>query len=138
MKKEVSPGESSPQGTIISLTLAVPDTPVAVTWYQKTLRARVLWSVGSVAGLEGALFRGPLKLPISPLEDNAHELPFVFELLPWNDVEPCQRIGDVDSVGLHAKDGDAMVLQSVELQNRNRKAGALQLLEVFESTVFGQ
>jgi hypothetical protein len=53
-------------------------------------------------------------------------------------LSPVSGVGDVDSVGLHAKDGDAMVLQSVELQNRKRKAGALQLLEVFESTVFGQ
>jgi PhnB protein len=32
--------------------LAVPDTPKAVEWYQKALGARVLWSLGSVAGLE--------------------------------------------------------------------------------------
>ena len=38
--------------TTISLMLAVPDTPTAVEWYQKALGARVLWSLGSVAGLE--------------------------------------------------------------------------------------
>ena len=32
--------------------LAVPDTPAAVAWYQKALGAQVLWSLGSVAGLE--------------------------------------------------------------------------------------
>jgi uncharacterized glyoxalase superfamily protein PhnB len=32
--------------------LAVPDTPAAVEWYKKALGARVLWSLGSVAGLE--------------------------------------------------------------------------------------
>jgi len=32
--------------------LAVPDTPKAVEWYQKALGAHVLWSLGSVAGLE--------------------------------------------------------------------------------------
>jgi len=32
--------------------LAVPDTPAAVDWYQKALGARLLWSLGSVAGLE--------------------------------------------------------------------------------------
>lgn len=39
-------------GTVISLMLAVPDTPAAVAWYQKALGARLLWSLGSVAGLE--------------------------------------------------------------------------------------
>jgi PhnB protein len=38
--------------TIISLMLAVPDTPAAVRWYQQALGARLLWSLGSVAGLE--------------------------------------------------------------------------------------
>jgi uncharacterized glyoxalase superfamily protein PhnB len=32
--------------------LAVPDTPKAVAWYQMALGARLLWSLGSVAGLE--------------------------------------------------------------------------------------
>ena len=32
--------------------LAVPDTPVAVEWYQRALGARMLWSLGSVAGME--------------------------------------------------------------------------------------
>src|SRR5438552_2690944 len=38
--------------TVISLMLAVPNTPTAVDWYKKALGARVLWSMGSVAGLE--------------------------------------------------------------------------------------
>jgi PhnB protein len=38
--------------TAISLMLAVPDTPKAVEWYGKALGARLLWSLGSVAGLE--------------------------------------------------------------------------------------
>jgi len=38
--------------TIVSLMLAVPDTSVAVDWYQRALGARELWSLGSVAGLE--------------------------------------------------------------------------------------
>lgn len=38
--------------TVISLMLAVPDTPKAVSWYQRALGARLLWSLGSVAGLE--------------------------------------------------------------------------------------
>jgi uncharacterized glyoxalase superfamily protein PhnB len=32
--------------------LAVPDAPAAVRWYQRALGARLLWSLGSVAGLE--------------------------------------------------------------------------------------
>ncbi|RPJ61114.1 MAG: VOC family protein [Acidobacteria bacterium] len=43
---------SGTRGTIISLMLAVPDTPAAVDWYTRALGARVLWSLGSVAGLE--------------------------------------------------------------------------------------
>ena len=43
---------SQSQGPIISLMLAVPDTPAAVEWYKRALGARVLWSLGSVAGME--------------------------------------------------------------------------------------
>lgn len=32
--------------------LAVNDVPAAVEWYQRALGATVLWSLGSVAGLE--------------------------------------------------------------------------------------
>ncbi len=37
---------------IISVMLAVEDTPSAVEWYKRALGANVLWSLGSVAGLE--------------------------------------------------------------------------------------
>ncbi len=37
---------------LISLMLAVPDAPKAVEWYQRALGAKILWSLGSVAGLE--------------------------------------------------------------------------------------
>ncbi len=37
---------------VISLMLAVPDAPAAVEWYQRALGAKLLWSLGSVAGLE--------------------------------------------------------------------------------------
>jgi uncharacterized glyoxalase superfamily protein PhnB len=37
---------------LISLMLAVPDVPAAVGWYQRALDAKLLWSLGSVAGLE--------------------------------------------------------------------------------------
>lgn len=43
---------------ILSLMLAVTDTPAAVEWYKNALGAEVLWSLGSVAGMEmeGASF----------------------------------------------------------------------------------
>lgn len=40
------------QKPILSVMLAVADTPTAVEWYKRALGARVLWSLGSVAGLE--------------------------------------------------------------------------------------
>ena len=61
----------------ISLMLAVSDAPAAVEWYKSALGATVLWSLGSVAGLEimGAPFfvgepakngwESPLKLGIT-------------------------------------------------------------------------
>jgi PhnB protein len=43
-----------PQKPIISVMLAVPDVPTALEWYKRALDATVLWSLGSVAGLEVA------------------------------------------------------------------------------------
>ena len=40
------------QGLILSVMLAVENTPSAVEWYKRALGAKVLWSLGSVAGLE--------------------------------------------------------------------------------------
>ncbi len=40
------------QGLTLSVMLAVDDTPSAVEWYKRALDAKVLWSLGSVAGLE--------------------------------------------------------------------------------------
>jgi len=37
---------------VISLMLAVPDVSEAVQWYKRAMGATVLWSLGSVAGLE--------------------------------------------------------------------------------------
>ena len=37
---------------ILSVMLAVPDTAKAVEWYRQALGADLLWSLGSVAGLE--------------------------------------------------------------------------------------
>ena len=37
---------------VLSVMLAVLDTPAAVEWYKAALGARVLWSLGSVAALE--------------------------------------------------------------------------------------
>ena len=49
---------TQPQGPTISVMLAVADVPAAVAWYKRALGAKVLWSLGSVAGLEiaGAAF----------------------------------------------------------------------------------
>src|SRR5262245_65254224 len=60
--------------TVISLMLAVPDTPKAVEWYQKALGARLLWSLGSVAGLaiDGAPFF--LHEPVKSRFDSPTEL----------------------------------------------------------------
>jgi len=44
--------ESTTPKTTISVMLAVADTPKAVDWYKEALGARLLWSLGSVAGLE--------------------------------------------------------------------------------------
>ena len=44
--------ESPTQQTVLSVMLAVTDTPQAVAWYTRALGARLLWSLGSVAGLE--------------------------------------------------------------------------------------
>ncbi len=43
---------------VISLMLAVADTPAALAWYKKALGATELWNLGSVAGLQiaGAAF----------------------------------------------------------------------------------
>ena len=41
-----------PQRPVISVMLAVADTPTAVEWYKRALGATLLWSLGSVAGLE--------------------------------------------------------------------------------------
>jgi PhnB protein len=43
---------SQPRTPVISLMLAVPDSPAAVEWYKRALSATELWSLGPVAGLE--------------------------------------------------------------------------------------
>jgi len=43
---------SQPQQPVLSVMLAVADTPTAVNWYKRALGATELWSLGSVAGLE--------------------------------------------------------------------------------------
>jgi uncharacterized glyoxalase superfamily protein PhnB len=58
----------------ISAMLAVSNTPKAVEWYQKALGARLLWSLGSVAGLEveGAPFF--LHEPVKHIFASPHEI----------------------------------------------------------------
>lgn len=41
-----------PQKPVLSVMLAVSDTPAAVEWYTRAMGATLLWSLGSVAGLE--------------------------------------------------------------------------------------
>jgi PhnB protein len=43
---------SETSGPVLSVMLAVPDTPAAVEWYKRALGATELWSLGSVAGME--------------------------------------------------------------------------------------
>src|SRR4030095_16735088 len=50
MKKESKEIKSTKP--FISVMLAVTDTPAAVEWYKRALGATVLWSLGSVAGLD--------------------------------------------------------------------------------------
>ena len=66
--------ESIIHNTIISVMLAVPDAPKAVDWYLKALGARLLWSMGSVAGLEidGAPFF--LHQPVTSRFDSPKEI----------------------------------------------------------------
>ena len=44
--------KSNKHTPVISLMLAVPDAPTAVDWYVRVLGATILWSLGSVAGME--------------------------------------------------------------------------------------
>jgi PhnB protein len=41
-----------PHEPVLSVMLAVADTPTAVDWYKRALGATELWSLGSVVGLE--------------------------------------------------------------------------------------
>jgi uncharacterized glyoxalase superfamily protein PhnB len=45
-------GTDMASAPVISVMLAVSDTPAAVEWYKRALKAKDLWSLGSVAGLE--------------------------------------------------------------------------------------
>ena len=52
MNQESTLVKSQTNTPVISLMLAVADAPAAVKWYEQALGATVLWSLGSVAGLE--------------------------------------------------------------------------------------
>lgn len=43
---------SQERGPVVSVMLAVPDTPAAIAWYKRALGATELWNLGSVAGME--------------------------------------------------------------------------------------
>ena len=52
MNQERTLVKSQTNTPVISLMLAVVDAPAAIKWYEQALGATVLWSLGSVAGLE--------------------------------------------------------------------------------------
>jgi len=56
--KKADGNENENRRLVISVMLAVSDTPASVVWYKKALDATILWDLGSVAGLEiaGAVF----------------------------------------------------------------------------------
>ena len=56
--KKENDNENENTQPVLSVMLAVTDTPAAVVWYKKALGATELWNFGSVAGLEisGAVF----------------------------------------------------------------------------------
>ncbi len=58
MDKEHDPDKTVTTQPVISVMLAVTDTPAAVAWYKKAFGATELWNLGEVAGLEiaGAAF----------------------------------------------------------------------------------
>jgi PhnB protein len=58
MKSNNTSSSSPSVQPVISLMLAISNVPEAVEWYKEALGATVLWSLGSVAGLEigGAAF----------------------------------------------------------------------------------
>lgn len=51
MKNE-SETTASSQNPVISFMLGVADTPTAMDWYKRALGASVMWSLGTVVGLE--------------------------------------------------------------------------------------
>lgn len=50
--KKANSNKTANTRIIISVMLAVADTPSALAWYKKALGATELWNLGSVAGLE--------------------------------------------------------------------------------------
>jgi PhnB protein len=91
-----------PQEPIISVMLAVTDTPTAVEWYTRALGATVLWSLGSVAGLEiaGAPFF------LGEPENNGWESPI--------------KLGITSTrVEVFCDDPDAMIARAVEAGARS-------------------
>jgi uncharacterized glyoxalase superfamily protein PhnB len=97
--------EPKTQTPMISLMLAVPDAPTAVEWYVHALGAGILWSLGSVAGLE------------------IEGAPFFIGEPANNDWNSPQEIGTTTTrVELFCDDPDAVI-------NRALQAGATGSLE---------
>jgi PhnB protein len=80
----------------ISLMLAVSSAPAAVEWYQRALGATLLWSLGSVAGLEidGAPF-------------------FLHEPTPFGFGSPAELGATTVRVEVLCEDPDAFVARAV-------------------------
>ncbi|MDE3069922.1 MAG: VOC family protein [Acidobacteriota bacterium] len=84
--------------TAISVMLIVPDAPVAISWSEGALGARVLWDLGGVAGLE---------VDGAPI--------FLHEVNPRNAAETDpQRVGKTSvRIELFAENPDAVVERAV-------------------------
>jgi len=96
----------STQEPIISVMLAVSDTPAAVEWYKRALGATLLWSLGSVAGLEIA------------------GAPFFLGQLANNGWESPSKLGFTSTrVEVFCDDPDIMIAHALE-------AGAASILDI--------
>jgi PhnB protein len=87
----------TPERPVISVMVAVTDAPAAVAWYQRALGARLLWSLGSVAGLEieGAPFF------VGQPENNGWESP--------------EKLGITSTrIEMFCDDPDALIIRAIE------------------------
>jgi PhnB protein len=102
------------QEPIISVMLAVSDTSVAVEWYKRALGATLLWSLGSVAGLEIA--GAPLFL--GQPADNGWESPSKLGITSTRVEVFCD---DPDTMIAHALEAGATII--LDIQDNKRPWG---------------